>query len=66
MDLGVDAEALIKSMHGLGYYSDGNILVPALIDAAIKWLQLVQNTDGGFGEAKKTSQLLGTANRPHR
>lgn len=46
----MDAEALIKSMHGLGYYSNGNILVPALIYAAIKWLQLVQNTDGGFGE----------------
>ena len=35
---------------GLAYHSDGNPLVTALIDSGIKWLKLVQNTDGGFGE----------------
>ena len=35
---------------GLIYYSENNHLVPALIDAGIKCLKLVQNTDGGFRE----------------
>lgn len=35
---------------GLAYHSDSNPLVPTMMDAAIRWLKLVQNTDGGFGE----------------
>lgn len=39
---------------GLVYYSDCDPLVPSLIDRAIEWLKLVQNTDGGFGEVLDT------------
>lgn len=39
---------------GLAYHTDSNPLAPTLIDSAIKWLKLVQNTDGGFGEALDT------------
>ena len=35
---------------GLAYHSDSNPLVPTMIDSAIRWLKLVQKTDGGFGE----------------
>ena len=35
---------------GLVYHFD-DPLVPTLLDSAIKWLKLVQNTDGGFGES---------------
>lgn len=34
----------------LVYYVDSNPEVRLLIQSAIKWLKLVQNTDGGFGE----------------
>ena len=35
---------------GLVYHLHSNSLVPILIESAVKWLKLVQNTDGGFGE----------------
>lgn len=35
---------------GLVYYTDSNPEVQPPIEHAIKWLKLVQNTDGGFGE----------------
>ncbi|CAD6589405.1 MAG: hypothetical protein ASARMPRED_004032 [Alectoria sarmentosa] len=35
---------------GLAYHSDSNPLVPNMMNSAIRWLKLVQNTDGGFGE----------------
>ncbi|KAL9073117.1 MAG: hypothetical protein Q9161_003171 [Pseudevernia consocians] len=39
---------------GLVYYIDSNPEVQLLIKPAIKWLKLVQNTDGGFGEVLDT------------
>lgn len=39
---------------GLVYYIDSNPEVRLLIQSAIKWLKLVQNTDGGFGEVLDT------------
>ena len=41
---------------GLVYHRDSDPLVPALVDAGIKWLRLVQNTDGGFGEVLDSYQ----------
>lgn len=35
---------------GLVYHSDSDPSVTALIEKAIRWLKLVQKTDGGFGE----------------
>ena len=35
---------------GLAYHISHNTMVPYLIASAIKWLKVVQNTDGGFGE----------------
>lgn len=39
---------------GLVYYTESDPSVPFLINSAIKWLKLVQNTDGGFGEVLDT------------
>ena len=35
---------------GLVYHTTHNTMVPNLVSSAIKWLKVVQNTDGGFGE----------------
>ena len=35
---------------GLAHHTSHNTMVPYLISSAIKWLKLVQNADGGFGE----------------
>lgn len=39
---------------GLVYYSSSDPSVLSLINPAIQWLKLVQNTDGGFGEVLDT------------
>lgn len=48
---------------GLVYHSNGNPLVSALIDSGIKWLKVVQNTDGGFGEVLDSYKDLTLAGR---
>lgn len=35
---------------GLVHHTSHNTLVPYLVSSAVKWLRVVQNTDGGFGE----------------
>ena len=39
---------------GLTHHRASDLLVPSLIASAIRWLKLVQNTDGGFGEVLDT------------
>ena len=46
---------------GLAHHTSYNTMVPYLISSAIKWLKLVQNADGGFGEDLRSYKDLSFA-----